>query len=261
MNNLASTESWEDVLSKCIADLRQKHPNYSDAQIADSLEIPRTTFTRIKNDKKIPQLHNLLKILIGSGNKHLLLDAMKLFDDNLATAIHQTLEVALKEDNKRFVEKQFEALLDDRDVFVAYLLAALDKGTTDQQLTEVLGAKGIEAITTLIKKGYVKQHGDTYKTAQDQVLVRSFDSIKHHLVTYAKFYNPAHVGQQRNYVHSMSRGLNKTGLRKLAEAHKRFHEEVQRIYKEQNYVGDIPAFSVAFCDTFTNDEIPHQEVH
>ena len=245
---------WESILETCMQELHQQHPNYSDAQLADVLNISRTTFNRIKNEQRIPMLHNLIKIIIGSGNQSLLLDAMTIFDDNLAQSLQGALEVAMKEDNKCFVEKQFEALLDDRNIFVSFLLASSGKGTTAEQLQSVLGVKGLSAIQTLIKKGYVEQSRDLYKASNDEVLIRSFDSIKHHLSTYAAYYHPQHVGQQRNYIHSLSGGLNTTGITKVADAHRRFHEEIQRIYREENYAGNTPSFSVAFCDTFTSEE-------
>ena len=155
--------------------------------------------------------------------------------------------------NKRFVEKQFEAVLDDRDVFVAYLLSSIGQGTNDSQLKEVLGTKGLTAIKTLIKKGYIVEKDGYYTPKKDEILIRTFESIKHHLTTYANFYNPSHIGQKRNYVHSLSGGLNRVGLEKAAEAHRRFHEEMQRIYREPNYAGNIPSFSVAFCDTFSDE--------
>lgn len=255
MNSHATVESWDNLLFKCMSDLKEQHPRYNDGQIADSLRIPRATFNRIKNHNSIPRLDNLIKIIIGSGNQGLLTNALSIFNDDLAHVLQKTLQVAMKEDNKIFTDKQLEALLDDRDVFVAYLLASMPNGTSSEQLINTLGKDGLEAMTTLIKKGFVIEVKGHYSLTRPTTLIRSFDSVKHHITTYAKFYRPAHVGQGRNYVHSLSDGLNKTGIAKVQDAHRRFHEELQRIYRDENYTGDIPSFSVAFCDTFTSAEI------
>ena len=58
------------------------------------------------------------------------------------------------------------------------------------------------------------------------------------------------IGTDSNYAHSLSEGLNKEGLLATHIAHKKFHEELQKIYRNEKYQGDIPAFSVAFCDSF-----------
>lgn len=92
----------------------------------------------------------------------------------------------------------------------------------------------------------------TLKTNSPTYLIRSFESIKHHLTTYAEFYKPHHVGTGRNYVHSLTNSLNTEGINALQAAHKIMHETVKDIMRNEKFAGNIPAFSVAFCDTFTD---------
>ena len=90
---------------------------------------------------------------------------------------------------------------------------------------------------------------------KSQNIVRSFESAKHHLSTYAQHYKPSHVGSNTNYIHSLSEGLSEAGKRAMQQAHKRFHEEMRQIMRDPANIGDIPSFSVAFCDTFTSNDM------
>ena len=94
--------------------------------------------------------------------------------------------------------------------------------TNEAQLLKVLGDTGPKAMRTLLDQGLVIQKDDRYFLKSEGTLVRSFGSIKHHLNTYARFYKTEHVGKERNYVHSLTNGLNQEGIRKAREAHKAF---------------------------------------
>ncbi len=252
MNLQEGLKTWEEILSKCITDLKDKYPRLNDGQIADKIDIPRATFNRIKNEQKLPRLDNLIKVIIGSGNTGILSDAIALLDKGLGQKLKGALSVALQEENKILANVELESLLENRDVFVAYLLADMPKGTDKIQLVEVLGNSGLEAIKSLIKKEIAEERNDRFYLKTQGTLIRSFDSIKHHLNTYSRFYKTEHVGKERNYAHSLSDGLNTQGIKKVQEAHRRLHEELQKIYRDENNRGDIPSFSVAFCDTFTS---------
>ena len=244
--------NWEKMLSKCISDLREKYPRFNDGQIADKISMSRPTFNRLVKGQKTPRIDNVLKMVLGSGNQKILGDVVSLFDEHLGNSLKTTLSVALREENKIFTHGELENLLDDRDVFVAYLLASNQGGTDSFQLTEALGNSSKSAINTLLKKGIVKEEKNRYIVANKGTLVRSFDSIKRHLTTYSRFYNPEHVGKERNYVHSLTEGLNIEGVKKVQAAHKKLHEQLQEIYRDPANKGNLPSFSVAFCDTFTS---------
>ena len=245
-------KTWDGMLSKCIADLKEKFPRSNDGQIADKIDMARPTFNRIKNERKLPTLTNIIKLIIGSGNSEILSEAISLLDHGLGKSLEDALSVSLHEKNKILANYELESLLDNRDHFVAYLLASMPNGTDGIQLTEVLGNSGAESINALISKNVVKAENERYLLTRPGTIVRSFDSVKKHLSTYARHYKTSHVGKERNYAHSLSEGLNENGVKMAQAAHRRFHEEMQKIYRDEKNRGDIPSFSVAFCDTFTS---------
>ena len=79
----SSLNSWESIFSKCLNDLKSKYPQKTECQLANIIGISRATFNRMKNDAKVPQMENMLKLLIGSGNIQILNHAVNLVDKAL----------------------------------------------------------------------------------------------------------------------------------------------------------------------------------
>lgn len=242
---------WEDILLKCLSDLKEKYPRLNEAQVADKVAIPRATFNRMKNTKSIPRLDNIIKLVLGSGNIEILTEAIALTDKELSSCLSSALEVSLKEKEKVLASEELEAILEDRNAFVIYLLASTSKGTSRDQIKAILGSIGLTALEKLLIKQVIVDREGGLSVKDKGILIRSFESIKYHISTYARHYKTEHVGKQRNYAHSLSEGLSLSGLKKVQEAHRRFHEEIQKIYRAEENRGEIPSFSVAFCDTFT----------
>ena len=95
-------------------------------------------------------------------------------------------------------------------------------------------------------------HENKYHLKNQGIIVRDFINFKHHLPTYSKYYQPNHVGKKRNYCHSLTEGLNQNGLTKILKAHKDFHDKCKEILREPGNHGEIPYFSVAYCDSFNS---------
>ena len=59
------------------------------------------------------------------------------------------------------------------------------------------------------------------------------------------------MGKERNYTHSLTEGLSVDGIKKVQALHREFHSNLKDVMRNENNLGPIPMFSVAFCDTFT----------
>jgi hypothetical protein len=243
---------WEDYIKKSISDLRSKYPSLNLSQIAVKINLNRSTLTRLINEGIKPQLDNYIKIINGSGNGQLINQALSAYDETLMNSTHNHIQIAITEKNKNMTTPEVEDLLEDRDNFIAYLLASRATGTTEIEVTHVLGAKGIGSLKLMAAKGLLTENAEVFKvTNSDEILVRSFESIKHHLKTYAQHYKVEHVGKEINYVHSLSEGLSLEGVHKVQALHRNFHADLKNVMRFENNIGPIPMFSVAFCDTFT----------
>lgn len=248
----AQLSKWDDYVKKSIEDLKTKYPAFNLSQIATRINVNRSTLTRLINEGMKPQLDNYIKIINGSGNGHLISEALSAYDNKLVASSKNHIQVAVTELNKEMATPELEDLLDDRDNFIVYLLASRSSGTTEEEITHVLGFKGTSALKLLESKGVIINNETYYHLAnENEVLVRSFESIKKHLKTYAEHYKVEHVGKERNYVHSLSEGLSIDGIKEVQALHRKFHSDMKDVMRNENNLGSIPMFSVAFCDTFT----------
>lgn len=246
---------WDDIFNKCLSDLKEKYPKFNDGQLAKIIGIPRATFNRMKNEDSIPQLDNILKVLIGSDNIDLISNAVELVESGLGKKLKSALEISLNERESIAETERLEAIFEDRDVFVTYLLCNRKNGAEVSEIVNVLGEIGLNAIEILIDKELAFKMNNKVYLKKNGILLRSFKSVKYHLNTYSKYYQTENVGTDKNYAHSLSEGLNEEGLRAARHAHKKFHEDIQNIYRNEKYQGEIPAFSVAFCDSFIKNLI------
>lgn len=254
----AQALTWEDFVKKSMSDLKAKYPALNLSQIACKININRSTLNRLTNEGMKPQLDNYIKIISGSGNGHLMNEALFAYDDALTSSPMNHIQVAITEKNKVLTTPEFEEAIDDRDNFIAYLLASRSTGTTEDEIVHVLGTKGLGSLKTLESKGILKEESNVFRPINEsEVLVRSFESIKRHLKTYAEHYKPEHVGKNRSYVHSLTEGLSIEGVEKVQAVHRNFHSELKEVMRNENNLGPIPMFSVAFCDTFTGIDFKH----
>tara|TARA_B100000925_G_scaffold290838_1_gene277052 strand:+ start:3598 stop:4380 length:783 start_codon:yes stop_codon:yes gene_type:complete len=243
--------NWSEILSKCLQDLKVNNPSKSETSLAESIGLSRATFNRIKNDQKLPRLDNVIKIIIGSGNIEFLSKALSFHSEDLGNSIGKVLEVALKEKQKTSPSIEIQKKLKDPDYFIVYLLCSISKGVTPHLIKEIVGTRSACIIKDLLERDAIFFHNGKYHLKKMGITIRSFEDFHHHLPTYSKYYQPSHVGKERNYCHSLTDGLNEMGIKEIRKAHKNFHLECQNILRNSSYHGDIPYFSVAFCDSMT----------
>ena len=82
--NEVEYKNWSEILNKCLKDLKAKYPEESETTLAESIGLSRATFNRIKNEKKLPRLDNIIKIIIGSGNIDFLSKALSFHSSDLS---------------------------------------------------------------------------------------------------------------------------------------------------------------------------------
>jgi len=255
MNEMSNQESWTDIFKKCLGDLKDKNPRLILSQLASKVDMARSTLNDHCNSKKgasKPNLDNYIKVVLESGNVAIFFEALSAYDDKLASSLKRTLGVSSTEKNAEIASSELETILEDRSIFIAYILASNDQGINKKALLHILGTKANSAINSLMARNLAFEEGDCYKLNHSVNLIRSFESAKHHLTTYADYYKPHHAGTGRNYVMSLTSSLNDEGVKAVQEANKVLHETLKNIMRNPKFEGKTPTFSVAFCDTFTD---------
>lgn len=244
---------WESYVSKAIEDLKVKYPKLNLSQIAMKINLNRSTLTRIINEGIKPQLDNYIKIIIGSGNGEMINEALAAYDESLAASSNNVYKVALSEKNRVFTDQEMEKILDEGDNLIIYVLALKENGTNADEICHVLGTKGIEAMNDMIDLGLLSNDSNIVKTTStNKIIMRSFDGLRKRIKTYSQFYRPSHAYRDRNYIHTLTEGMNEDGIKKMQTLHRNFHHEMVKIIRSPENQGDIPMFSVAFCDSLTS---------
>jgi len=255
MNEMSNQDQWTDIFKKCLTDLKEKNAKLSISQLASKINVARSTLSDHINSKPgatKPNLDNYIKVILESGNVSMFFEALAAYDESLSKNLKEVLKISATKNNAAIATEELETILDDRSLFIAYILASNENGITLRALNHILGNKAQTAINTLIARGLGFEENRTFKLHNPTYLIRSFEGIKHHFSTYAEFYKPHHVGTGRNYAMSLTNSLNTEGIKAVQEANKILHETVKEIMRNPKYAGNIPTFSVAFCDTFTD---------
>ena len=219
MNEMSNQEAWTDIFKKCLCDLKEKNSKLSISQLATKVNVARSTLSDHINSKAgatKPNLENYIKVILESGNVAMFFEALSAYDENLS------------------------------------ILASHDKGISLKALANILGNKAQTAMSALIARGLAFEDNKIFKVNNPTFLIRSFESIKHHLTTYADYYKPHHAGTGRNYAFSLTGSLNAEGIKANQLAYKVFHETIKDNMRNPVFLFYTPTFSVAFCDTFTD---------
>ena len=243
----------DEIFSYCLAALYKKYPEKSEVQLAEMIKIPRSTLNRHNNHFMQPRLDTLIKVMVASGNANLMEKSIGLFDGKVLDAIKGVFQVVNTQKDKFFCDQDLEDLFEDRDLFVTYLLTLAEFGTNKESVVNVLGGAGLEALQILISKNLIEEFKDHYHAVEKKVIIRSFDSTRYHLATYAKHYKVQHIGKGLNFIHSFTEGLNSKAIPKMQDIHRRFTEEIKSFMQDHSNFGEIPYFSVGFCDSFLTD--------
>ena len=225
-----------DILKKYVFERRKINPNISKRQIARNLGVSSATLYRILNYHTYPTSQNLIKLCKS-------IPELK----NLVT--NNTLEVT-KESKTKYIGKELETLLLQKNLFLAYAFALSTHGVTDEEITYCMGPKGKQALKTLIKKGFVmKIQNNRYRAIKaDRGIILSFDVLKKHIEVLAENYKPEN--KANNYIYYKMESLNEKGFLKLHEIYKETHRKVQKLMESEEYKGDMQIFAVGFMDMF-----------
>ena len=166
----------------------------------------------------------------------------------------EMLEVTSESKTGKYVGKELENLISDKDYFVAYALALSDYGVTAKEITHCIGYEGKEALESLMEKGIVKKdENNIYRAIQpNKGIILSFKILKRHIRLLAENYKTDN--KKNNYIYYKIETLNKEGRKRLYEIHKETHRQVQNLMEDKRYKGDTPTFSVGFFDMFFLNE-------
>ena len=81
---------------------------------------------------------------------------------------------------EKYMGKELEKLLSQKNLFITYALALSSHGVTDEEIIHCIGLEGKQALKVLINKGFILKGKDSrYRTIKaDGGIIRSFELLK-----------------------------------------------------------------------------------
>ena len=252
---MTKKEKWNKIRNICFLDLSKTYTDLTDRQIADKSGISRATFNRMRNDKHhIPTPENVVKLLRGSNNRSLLWDAIELVDGEFKKLADEMEKEKDTMENKILESYELKVLFNNPLIFIAYELASLKKGASEDRLIRVLGVKGLKAMEKLIKKELVYKRKGRFYAVEYGVLMRDEEALKNQLQAYLKHYEPNSFQKEvGNFIAGFSDGLTKEALQLVEEEFCRHYNNLKEIYRNPDNVGSFPSFSGIFCDVLDRE--------
>lgn len=160
------------------------------------------------------------------------------------------------EDNETKLSEELETKLLEDENFLAYALSCAKNGTTESRVRNIGGNQAVNSLIDLTNRGYIQHINNNYRATKN-IFSYSFKTMKKIVGDLIRFYKPDNVGKGRNFIHVVTYDLNKEGLLKLQEEHRRHYENILKI--RNDYHGNITTFTCGFMDVFTNEDIEMNE--
>ncbi len=233
-----------NVIREYMIKKREKSPHLNEAALSKQMKIPATTFNRLLNGHSRPNLVTTLKLLqfIPELRHH------------LPQEVAQMMEVTLSQKNSEFVESKWEDCLYDGHNFLCLALTICKKGTTKEEIKDLMGSQGVKALDLLERKNMVKQvRPGRYRSVMTDknFSILSLPLIKNHIKTLIDQFNVSKEGS--NYIHYQVDSLSPEGVEELKKMQKEMHQRVQQIAKKHQ--GDIPVFALGSSAVLLEKEV------
>lgn len=241
----------KETLKKVVFSYLEKNPGLSVRSLAQQSGCGRYFLSKIVDDE-VPQSLDANKVLLLAkflSGKNSLKEIASAFDGQIKEELTKIFQVDFGQ-NKSYSNKTSDLDLYDSNEYLVLVLCTLSCGTTKKVIANVLGEQGISILMAYLHAEIIVEKKSRFFLADGTDFYTSLKIFKHHLSTYARYYNPDHIGQERNYLHVETQGLNRQGLKLAQSYHRELHEKLVQLKRDPALRGEIPWFSVGMMDTF-----------
>ncbi len=251
---MMETEALRSLLRDALVEYRSQRPHLSIRAIAKNTGVDRYFLGKILEESSGSSKLDLNKVLIllkGLSKETSLKSAIDSQKEPLKKELMSTFSVLYNSD--KVLSKEIESLnLFDYDEYLVLVLATFDTGTTRESVGKILGEKGLTVLDRYLEDEILIEKFKKIKLASGVDFFTTLKLLKFQIGNYARFYNPAHAGKNRNYIHVSAQGVTLKALREAVKLHRDLHEKMTSLINNPQNFGDIPFFSVGLMDTFTD---------
>lgn len=232
----------------------KRHPRLSLNAFAKRNELSEATLRRLikGNLKTSPKYHTVLKVLQAISKSSSPRDWIDRYPGVIAQFLEKnTSIISMMEEAEEVSPQGLIEITEDKNAYIAYILAANSSGVSTTRLNRVLGLPGILAMQRLESRGYVKQssNGRFYSTLSgvsfsNKVFIKNFQRTAEFL----------HVEDRKvdepNLFYNLSNSVNLKAYREILKIQVEAGRKIQAILRDPETEGDIPAFALMAVDRF-----------
>lgn len=241
-------------IAKVITTYIESNPNLSLRSIAHADENVSREYVRKLSQALIPDeklnKDKVLRVLQLISRKEKLSEVLLSFEGTIAEYLKEAYKVSGQYEIELSGKELELALNESEDHCIAYHLAHSPVGVTEEKCASILGNKGVNALKSLEKRGLLEKVSKFYLGKSKETFYTTIETCHKVAQNFLRFYSPSHFGKKRNYILTFSGALNQDGVEKEQEIFQNFHNELQKLYKDSKYQGDIPCFALAAMDSF-----------
>jgi hypothetical protein len=232
----------------CIDAYFTMNPRLTLQNVEDKTSVPYSTLRSIMLLNGNPQPESVIKIYQALGYDQELYQYMSDFHPDIASVMamktSHNMEYAYirDEDREYFISEDYYLIIN---------LTSSTSGTSYEEVSHVLGTKGIERLEELVKRNLVirNEHGKYVSAVSNYKL--SFADTKKGVEMSLRYYRLAEAGNINNWLSLQTESLNKEGLKALKALHqKQFNERKEEVLNNPMYNGDFKVYSATVSSTF-----------
>lgn len=237
-----------ELIKACIDSYLERNPRMTLQTIEDKTGVPISTLRRIVSLKGNPQPETVIKVFVTLGFDNELTLYMKDYHPDIASVMalknshNQEYDYIKNEDHEYFVSEDYYLIIN---------LASSTNGTSHEEISHVLGTKGIERLEELVKRNVLitNEHGKYVSAVANYKL--SFSDTKKSVEMALRYYRLEEAGSINNWLSFQTESLNSEGLKALKALQQRhFNERKVEILNNPIYNGDIKVYSATVSSTF-----------
>ena len=265
MEQITTSASLGLTLKNLIDEHLSIHPNVSLRGLASREDGMSREYLRRLAAGEIPD-HKLdkdkvLLLLMTISKKRTINEVMTYFGDPIASWLVEMFPIVAVS-NAQLIQEDLNTIISKGDdECIAYHLAQSSAGISVDETREILGNSGIEALKMLESKGHISRQGGKYFGAPGVLYTLCKSSWRNVARALVSFYRPEHFGRKRNYMMMLTASLNQQGVEAEQELFRKFHQDLTKLYNNEENHGDIHCFAVACMDSFNVLEEARHELH
>ena len=201
--------------------------------------VPYGSVKRIAQNDSVPELHNVLKILMVCASQ----DDARGFINKHYSQLGEYISQLKSKPAPLLTDR---ALTDKVSFYIIHM--AMSKGTTREAVAEAFGRHGLNTLEDLLEQGVLQETSGVITS--EEISVTDINTLVKQIHFCLEDFNPSNMGESSEHAAAslFVYELNNEGRRELNRLLKKYVAGVINIRNSPEYQGEEPTFAVCFSN-------------